>query len=462
MISIINIPVSASEADTMTSKEYRVAQSDLIDKYANGDITFTEFQEQSQAVTNEYISKNTVDGVVSESALTVGNTMTALTAKMANAVKQYGDDTRNYVKDWWDSVCNKNNVPTETTQTSTTDMRGFGARLDNYVNGNIYMSKYGDYIVVKRSVSSSGFVTYSVIIYPQRASYVYPNNPYGWTSGYSESYVSNSGAGGLSEAGLSDFKWYGDVRYEGFDEGTEPPPNDEFVYGTIHNFDNMNDKQINDLLNDFSEELELQNPDLSNVNGLLSAIYSRLGTLDSDDDNAMLSAINTAIISLSTDTKASSAEIIELLKALKDKKAEGADLDPILKQLKDINKSLDYLKTVNTLDLVGDTIESLLELTDSERTFLDEYANIIISLTAKLGYAPVTAMISNLEAIMLNGNPPQDIVTTIYDTEVVLLSSSAFDNSQISSALNLAKLFVSVLLAISWLYAMRKKITGGA
>lgn len=119
-----------------------------------------------------------------------------------------------------------------------------------------------------------------------------------------------------------------------------------------------------------------------------------------------------------------------------------------------------YLKTINTLDLIGDTIESLLELTETEQAYLDTYASMILNLTAKLGYAPVSAMIDSLEALVLNGEAPNDIVISVYDTQVVLLSTSAFEN--ISGALNLAKLFVSVLLAISWLYAMRKKITGGA
>lgn len=71
-------------------------------------------------------------------------------------------------------------------------------------------------------------------------------------------------------------------------------------------------------------------------------------------------------------------------------------------------------------------------------------------------------MINNLEALMLNGTPPKDIVISVYDTQVVLLSVSALEEMNIAGTLNLAKLFVSVLLAVSWLYAMRKKITGGA
>ncbi len=71
-------------------------------------------------------------------------------------------------------------------------------------------------------------------------------------------------------------------------------------------------------------------------------------------------------------------------------------------------------------------------------------------------------MIDSLEAIMFNGTAPKDIEVRIYDTQVVLLSASSFEELQISGTLDLAKLFVSVLLAISWLYSMRKKITGGA
>lgn len=459
MISIINISVFAEENTTvMTNKEYYTAQSWLIDKYCDGEITFEQFLEQSQSVTNEYVNANTVGGVLSVSAHNACNTVSALAQKLGSVINSYGDEARGYVSDWWNGVCNKKGVPTETTQTSNTDMKGYGALfVITQTNVTDYKHfRYCDYIIIE----TVGDTTYYWLVTASRDGlYVWdcPSKGHHGSNGF-RSY-DNLTNRCTFDYSLHTYEFYGDVRYR---DGTPYPTDDEYTYGSIYNYEGLTEKQLEDLIDAFSDKITLENPDLSSLEGLLNAIYSRLGTLDSDDDEAMLSAINAAIISLASDNNASNIEIIELLKELKDKKTEGSDTEPILKELKEINNSLDYLKTINTLDLIGDTIDTLLELTDSERTFLDTYATLILNLTAKLGYKPVTAMISNLEAIMFNGNPPQDIAVNIYDTQVVLLSASSFEKLQITETLNLAKMFVSVLLVVSWLYGMRKKITGGA
>lgn len=456
MISIFNITSYAtSETSAMTVQEFYSSQSFLVDKWVNGDITYAEWYEQQNAVLEEFYSTNQSIGDANyATALAIGERYRGISQKIGKAVEQWGDSARERVADWWNDICNKHNVPTSETQTSTTDFMGYGAKIEYYTNGKLtgvyfcdYMTVYPDRPADQNNIRTNGVISCYSVKSNGDLEFNYNLNVQSWYR-----YPADT-------SGSNFQKFYGDIRYS---DGTPAPSDDVFEYGTLKNFDDMSAKDIEDLLDDFSEEMERQNPDLSNVEGLLNAIYARLGKLDSDDDGAMLSAINAAIISLAADNKASSAELIEVLKELKQKETEGGDLKPVLDELDKINKSLDYLKTINTLDLIGDTIDSLLELTDTERTFLDTYAGLILNLTAKLGYAPVTVMIDSLEAIMLNGNPPQDIAINIYDTQVVLLSSSIFEDTQIAEALSLAKLFVSMLLAISWLYAMRKKITGGA
>ena len=447
ILSIFSLTVSADETEErMTKQEYYAAQSYLIAKYKDGDISYSEFQQQTQAVTDEYITNNTIGGELQAGALNASNTFNAVAQKIGNTVQKYGDAAREYIDDYVSDFFNSYTVLSDK---PTTDLKGGVAML------KIKNTNTGEYKIYYAN-------TFGEVYYVGNAKMLYLSFYY--TEYYDERgrmYYSSNNPSSVSCQYYSDRIFiYGSWKLRS--DGTDAPTDDEFETVSDYDFSQVPERELEELLKKLLNEMELKEPDLSTLEGLLNAIYSRLGTLDSDDDNAMLSAINAAIISLATDTNNNNAELIKALKDLKEAKTEGTDLDPILKQLKEINKSLDYLKTINTLDLIGDTLESLLSLTDNERKFLDTYATLILNLTSKFGYAPVTAMISNIEAIMFNGQPPQDIGITIYDTQVVLLSSSSFEGLQINESLNLAKLFVSVLLVISWLYAMRKKITGGA
>ena len=310
IITALNISAFAtSEPSAMTSKEYYTAQSYLIDKWCNGDITYSQYQEQSQAVTNEFVNTNTVGGVVNSGVLTVSNTFNGVSQKIGKAVDDWGDEAQNRVKDWWNDVCNKNNVPSETTQTSTMDMYGYGACVVySYAGGTSY--RYCKYIVFD---SETGKVT----------SYA----PFQDLSIYS----SGSFWGSVS---YSNVTWepdiialYGDVRYK---DGTQAPTDDVFEYDTIKNFDDMSQKELEDLFNDFSEEIERQNPDLLNIEGLLNAIYARMGTLDSDNDNDLLASINANILALleadnkkNEDEDNTNEELIKTLLEIRDSLKNG-------------------------------------------------------------------------------------------------------------------------------------------
>lgn len=443
ILSIFSLTVSADETEErMTKQEYYAAQSYLIAKYKDGDISYSEFQQQTQAVTDEYITNNTIGGELQAGALNASNTFNAVAQKIGNTVQKYGDAAREYIDDYVSDFFNSYTV---LSYEPTTGLEGHGALCKQYINGSLSYAVYCDYIEVLPNGN------YNMVNVRVQKRYNGSSEP--WRVEYTDY------DGVYQTLQINYCKVYGDVRYP---TGEQAPTDDEFETISDYDFSQATDRELEDLLKKILNEMQIKEPDLSTLEGLLNAIYSRLGTLDSDNDNAMLSAINAAIISLATDTNNNNAELIESLKELKEAKTEGADLDPILKELKEVNKSLDYLKTINTLDLIGDSLESLLSLTDTEQKFLDTYATLILNLTSKFGYAPVTAMISNIEAIMLNGQPPQDIEVTIYSTQVILLSTSSLEGLQISETLNLAKLFVSVLLVISWLYAMRKKITGGA
>ena len=61
----------------MTKQEYYAAQSYLIAKYKDGDISYSEFQQQTQTVTDEFVTNNTVGGVLQAVALNASNTFNA-------------------------------------------------------------------------------------------------------------------------------------------------------------------------------------------------------------------------------------------------------------------------------------------------------------------------------------------------------------------------------------------------
>ena len=86
--------VSADYETGMTNQEYYAAQSYLIAKYKDGKISYSEFQQQSQAVTDEFVSKNTVGGVLQSGALNASNTFNAVSQKIGDTVQKYGDSAR--------------------------------------------------------------------------------------------------------------------------------------------------------------------------------------------------------------------------------------------------------------------------------------------------------------------------------------------------------------------------------
>ena len=320
IISILNISAFAtSEPSVMTSQEYKASQSYLIEKYCNGDITFLEWQEQQAAVNTEFLESNkSVGDTAYALAVTTSNQFSGIAQKISSSIEKWGDGARERVKDWWNDVCNKNNVPTETTQTSTMDMYGYGACVVVIYGGDLQY-RYCQYIVI--DLENNLFTPYA----PCQNLTFYKSGPL-WGKVTYNSYK--------QDLDFSKYKFYGDVRYI---DGTQAPTDDEWEYGSIKKFDEMPEKDLEDLLNDFSEEMERQNPDLSSIEGLLRAIYARMGTLDSDNDNQLLSEILTAIKAIkSTDTD--NTELLELLEDIKNALVFGDDenKDTFSEQLKKI------------------------------------------------------------------------------------------------------------------------------
>lgn len=279
----------------MTHQEYYAAQSDLIEKYCNGDITFTEWQERQTAVNTEFLEANkNLGDTAYASAVTISNQFSGVAQKIGSAVQKWGDGARERISDWWNGVTN--NVPTETTQTPTTDLMGNGAFM---YRADLEGWAYGcDYIVLDLSRGSDDVRVAKFRQSGNVAGYLYVDGKWKLLSGNSSgNFASGYKLVGdtLIDSSGNVIKLCGDVRTI---EGEPFPTDDEFEYGTIKKFDEMPERDLEDLINAFDEVIEQNNPDLSSIEGLLRAIYARMGTLDSDNDNDLLASINANILAL--------------------------------------------------------------------------------------------------------------------------------------------------------------------
>lgn len=327
IISILNISVYADDTalggsenggggsggnrDVVALNEFEIAFADVTQKYVDGDITYTEWNEQQNALLEDFYSKNTsASGDVIAPAYAIGKRFEGFAQKIGETVSTFGDDARQRVADWWNGVTS--DVPTETVQTPTTDYMGRGATMyiyDKLLQGNgSYLDYYNiqacDYIVIE-PYNGNGVEQYKLHFYGYIDSYS-SVDVYGrpvdlhltGTSSKNYSFLVCDYENGKFTHGSKEFEYrllYGDVRYV---DGTQFPTGEEFEISTKKDFDEMPAPDLDDLLNDFAEELERQMPDLSTIEGLLKAIYARMGKLDSDNDNALLSAINASILKL--------------------------------------------------------------------------------------------------------------------------------------------------------------------
>lgn len=449
-LTALIIPFSAFASEPMSSKDYRSSCSWIIAQYKDGKISYNQFQEQIQSVTNEYVNSNTFGGVVESSVLNTSNTISAISQKIGATINQYGDSARDYISAWISDLMKSYEVLREE---SNTDMNGYGAKayIRNTSWGLVHVY-YADYIEVREPY---------FFLYNEHARQ-YPSGEiiYKDYSGFSGSLP------------LEYYYLYGDVRY---DDGSPAPTDDVFTEVHDYDFSNATDKELDELLKKILNVLELQNPDLTNIEGLLQAIYNRLGTLDSDNDNAALNEINAAIIALARDGQSQNAALIKVLQELKEavkngtgfsgdseegKEGESGNSSSDNKYLKDILDELkDVSGTLKGLALI-EVADNLLDLTDSEAKLFDQYADLIPLLVNKVGFGAVTLVMADIESVMFTNVPPSDLTVNIFGDDYVLLSTSMFTPESMRY-ITLGKTFISVILVYSWCMMMRKRLAGG-
>ena len=297
--------VSANDESGMTNQEYYAAQAYLIAKYKDGKISYSEFQQQSQAVTDEFVSKNTVGGVLQSGALNASNTFNAVSQKIGNTVQKYGDSARDYlssvVSDFFDDYKVLSDKP-------TVDLQGGTCGAYIYDDDGKLIRKYigaSNGVII---IDNLGRVTYDVksCIYTWQLKPVESETFHTPEDNYTRHFSVNVDY---------TLKLFGDWRYE---DDTQAPTDDSYETISDYDFTQATEKELEDLIKDLLNEFELQMPDLSSIEGLLNAIYARLGTLDSDNDNGLLSDINSSIQSLNSSISEFSNNIETSLNDLKE------------------------------------------------------------------------------------------------------------------------------------------------
>ena len=201
--------------DTMTEREFEVSHLYVLNQFKNGEITFSEYQERSNALIDELYSDNTVGDVISSSAQKVGSTFQGITNKIGAVAETYGEAAYQYVADWINDFLDDYNV---TTTTTNFNLNGYGAAMwvDNCFNGlggsqYCYDTVYCDYIIVK--FNSDGSI-YSYNGYTNEGNQSYRIIEVYYYSSPDYSYFGSNHIHSYYESQINAIKLYGDVRYE--------------------------------------------------------------------------------------------------------------------------------------------------------------------------------------------------------------------------------------------------------
>ncbi len=286
---LFNINVSA-----MSKNEYQTRYFDFVGCLERGEMTYEEFEKEVNALTSEYCDSNTdSNGVIDSVAENVSNTVKTVTTGIGNAISKTGNAVNEIISDIFNDY--------ETTQTvPTTDMNGYGCKIvHTNIDGSYYVY-YSEYAEIYENGRVNLFNDTVRELYSNKG--VLVGTPATSTNG-------------MAFTDYDNCTYYGDIRYS---DGTQAPTDDEYVEQPTYDFSNATDSELDELLKQLMEELKRQTPDLSSLEGLLESIYYRLGELDKDDDNALLSDINKSIIALMSSNNANNEELVSALLEIRD------------------------------------------------------------------------------------------------------------------------------------------------
>ncbi len=511
------IIVSADDDDKMTTQEYYSSQAYLFTQLKDKKIDYPTYSERSKAVTDKYISDNTIIDDIGEhlrnGAKYASDKIGALGQKIGDTIDKYGNAAYDYLSSLGagllDGYTVQNQVP-------TTDLKGYGALFESWRReDDLRYRCYCDYISLNGSTT----------MLHGKLHYVYYLD--GKILREEDRDMGDSFVGTTTS---SIDKHYGDVRNHW--DGTQAPTDDTFETITDYDFTQATEKELEDLMKDLLNEFELQMPDLSSIEGLLNAIYARLGTLDSDNDNELLASVNAAVLALvksnGDNNKALLDELLKFREDLKngtvgsDSSAHGHEISGTLYNVIPLDKNwlnkifhdkenlkvqyegkTYYLEDCGCLKLddkfytpnmnydsyaISDYDFSNDDIIIDNSKYVDvdfknytalfasfsssqkKKFNNIIDLVTKfveqaVPYSAIKGALIPFETIIFNSAEPKDIIFTFSfhpnQSGIVhsfaILKTSFFLDPNVSKAISIVKTFSTIVIGYSWLKVMRKK-----
>lgn len=309
-------------------------------------------------------------------------------------------------------------------------LNGYGAVCVHYdSNGNLYKTVYAAYGVIKRQVGNQ-IVGYSLGDVTCKS--VYFNNTV---------YVKDAVVCGyLNDDSGNNYILYGDWRYDNDDEASdiitelpekEIPPYDD---------DSVPEDDLIDFLEDLLNDLQLQYPDLSTIEGLLRAILAKLGTLDSDNDNELLMQILAAIQSLKNS-------------------GETADNSELLKTLEDLKNSLvfkDDEKTASLAEMLNTLVQNQVrrsDITIDSSLYNQRYALIEAKLLGKFSFISEIKNFVQYAIDCYSNTENSPTITIDLFNHQHIIDFSAFDDS-----INLIRWVIAAFIYLSYAFATFRKI----
>lgn len=323
VLSVMTVPVSAVSYTGLSENMYNPFAKywGLCFDYLAGHSTYEEFCEKSKVLLYDVDSdtdKNALQQLFSGVERALEGVQYATTNVSASTIKALRDVLNEFGLSYdvpilkifdalWDKFCGKNGLTT-----SDVDMKGYGAILKVYnSDGKLSMIYYGEYGVFNKKSSNC------ISFYITNCHYY----EYGYSYNDVQSKIDNE-----SELGISAWYYY-DNKYEFIgDWRNEINDDDTLIDGlltdpgesSISPDDVPEDIDLTDFLKDLLEKLMNAFPDTSTIEGLLRAILAKLDTLDSDNDNELLTQILVAIQAL--ENNGQNADNSELVKTLNDLK----------------------------------------------------------------------------------------------------------------------------------------------